>query len=397
MTLVIDRRAELDNQPGTHALIVGVSAYANLPKGDEPGTPESMGLRQLSSTALSAYKIYRWLEAHQENLPRPLATCRLLLSPTPAEVVAEPAMDGLADRATLENFLRAAKDWRDDANRHVDGITFFYFAGHGAQRTKDDAVILLEDFGDGLGGPLKNAVDVGNIHKGMAQSAAFPNLAQTQLYFVDACRDFLSAFRNHEPDDATQVFRVQLTGEDRRVAPIFFAAVPGAKAYALIGEQTLFCKALISCLDNDAGDFREVNGEDKWCVSVHSLSEALSKLMAEINATQGANQEVTVGGLVQEAIIHYLDRPPSVKVILEVEPKDAVEVTQVQVLDDQGMPLPDVPFPLQPYPYQCTWPAGFYTINAIINPPNHPLYVNRPGRARPVMPPIYPKKVNVIA
>lgn len=394
MTLLVNELPNLQGRPGVHALIVGVSAYRFLPTGNQAGTPESLGLRQLSSTALSAYRVFRWLESRQQNLPLPLATCRVLLSPSAEETVSEPALAGLAQAATLENFLREARDWRQDAAGNEENMTFFYFAGHGAQRTREDGVILLEDFGDGLGGPLKNAVDVGNIFKGMAKSNAFPSMAQTQLYFVDACRDFLTSFRNYEPDDATQVFRVQLTGEDRRRAPIFFAAAPGTRAYARIGEQTLFSQALLECLSNDAADFKELNGQERWCVSVHSLSEALTQRIADLNELEGADQEIVVGGLGQEAVISYLDGAPSVRVVLEVEPPEAMQVTRLEVLDDQGGPGPQLPFPLEPHPYSCTWPAGFYTIHATISPPDA-RYVDRPGRARPVMPPRYPKKVRV--
>ena len=394
MTLVYDRQDELGDQPGLHALIVGVSAYSNLPKGDQAGTPESMGLKQLTSAALSAYKVYRWLLDHHQNLPVPLATCRLLLSPSTEELNAEATLNGLAEGANLNNFLQAAKDWRQDAATDQENMTFFYFAGHGAQRTKDDAVLILEDFGDGLGGPLKNAVDLGNIFKGMAWSDEFPNMAQTQLYFADACRDFLKAFRDYEPDDATQVFRVALGGEDRRCAPIFFSAVPGTKAYALVGEHSLFTEALLTCLNNDAGDFRELPEGDKWCVSVFSLSEALTSIINNLNLTRGADQVIVQGGHVREKIIHYLDHAPKVNVSLEIEPREAADLVQFEVLDEMGQPLSLVPHPVPRNPYLDTWAAGFYTISATVQPPD-PRFVDRPGRVRPVMPPFYERKVKL--
>jgi hypothetical protein len=394
MVLVYDRRGELGDQPGLHALITGVSAYTNLPKGDQAGTPDSMDLYQLTSAALSAYKVYRWLVDHQHNLPVPLATCRLLLSPSSEELAAEATLNGLGAGTNLNNFLLAAKDWRQDAASNLDNMTFFYFAGHGAQRTKDDAVLLLEDFGDGLGGPLKNAVDLGNIFKGMAWSTDFPNMAQTQLYFADACRDFLGAFKDYEPDDTTQVFRVELGGEDRRCAPIFFAAVPGTKAYALVGEQSLFTEALLTCMNNDAGDFRELPEGDKWCVTVHSLSEALSSIVDDLNLTRGADQVIVLGGLVREKILHYLEHAPTVNVSLEIEPGEAIDVARFEILDELGQPLSKVPYPMPSNPYRGKWEAGFYTISATIQPPDA-RFVDRPGRVRPVMPPIYQRKVKL--
>jgi hypothetical protein len=399
MTLVIDHRNELQDKPGLHALIVGVSAYTFLPSGSAAGTPESMGLRQLSSTALSAYQVYTWLKDHSNQLPVPLATVHLLLSPSAEEIQAEPALQGVAENATLDAFLKAAKEWRAGASTAPGNITFFYFAGHGAQRTENDAVILLENFGDGLGGPLRNSVDVGNIFSGMKASNEAPNMAQTQLYFVDACRDFLRAFRNFELDDTTQVFRVPVGGKQHRCAPIFFAAVPGSKAYALVGEQTIFSKALIACLKNDAADIVEIAGEDRWCVSVFSLIEALNMLIATLNEQLRLEQQIVLGGaFTNNTEICFLPQPPLVQVELMVEPDTVLDCIRLEVLDETSQPGPALPNPLAPHPFTTTWPAGYYTVRATVTA--HPadpslILVSRPGRVRAVRPPRYHQKVKV--
>lgn len=105
MTLIFDERANLQGQPGLHTLIVGISAYRYLPKENEPVTSKSFGMRQLSSAALTAYKIYLWLMERQKYFPVPLATCRLLLSPSSSETAIEPNLSGLISPCTLTRFL----------------------------------------------------------------------------------------------------------------------------------------------------------------------------------------------------------------------------------------------------------------------------------------------------
>ncbi|HET6478699.1 MAG TPA: hypothetical protein VFG35_01480 [Actinoplanes sp.] len=68
----------------THALVIGVSAYDHLPSvGAGP-----FGLSQLGSTAIGAYRFAVWLRDHYRNPDAPLATIRLLLSPSAAEISA---------------------------------------------------------------------------------------------------------------------------------------------------------------------------------------------------------------------------------------------------------------------------------------------------------------------
>jgi len=84
--------------------------------------------------------------ANRSRLPVPLETVRMLLSRDP-----DPEPD--VDRCTLENFLRAASDWRRDASN----VTWLYLVGYGLELDREQ-VFLLEDFGDGIGPLLRNAV-----------------------------------------------------------------------------------------------------------------------------------------------------------------------------------------------------------------------------------------------
>src|SRR5947209_6562442 len=102
MTLVYER-PNWNLEPGIHAFIVGISAYPNLPDAVAPLLPRHLGMRQLSSTARSAYDVYRWLRDSDANdcLPMHLATCRLLLLPSAGEIATLPEVQGIADSPTL--------------------------------------------------------------------------------------------------------------------------------------------------------------------------------------------------------------------------------------------------------------------------------------------------------
>lgn len=160
------------------------------------------------------------------------------------------------------------------------------------------------------------------------------------------------------------------------------------------GEQTLFSKALLDCLNGDAGVFKEFDGADRWQVSVHSLAEALKVKVEDWNETLGAEQYFTFGGQAPEAVVCFLEGTPSVEVVFFVEPVEALDLTKVVILDGAGVPLADIPMPLKPHPWRVRWPAGFYAISASVAPGNHQ-YVDMPRTPALLSPPRKRRMVRV--
>jgi hypothetical protein len=91
--LVWDNRPALNSQnlAGLHALVCGVGDYPNLPRRADPLTDRGLGMRRLSSTALTAYLMLDWLLRMEQSgqLQWPLATCRVLLTPSSADELAK--------------------------------------------------------------------------------------------------------------------------------------------------------------------------------------------------------------------------------------------------------------------------------------------------------------------
>jgi hypothetical protein len=417
MSLIVDNRAVLAGEPGLHVFIAGVSKYPHMPGGG--GTPaiNAYGMEQLSSTALSAFKMYQWLIESKDQLPVSLATCRLLLSPSDSEVDDNPDLAAVgATRCTRENFTRAIRDWRQDSRSHADNITLFYFAGHGIQRSKADSILLLEDFANPDDGTLTNTADIVNIFYGMAppdpvfSPAPIAN-AKTQLYFVDTCRLRPSEFQNFAQMSVPDVFNVELTGPDNRQAPIFYAAIPGTEGYALKNQQTLFSRALLKCLRGGAGtpsDRNDANGNPHWHVSVQSLNVVLERYFAQLVSLPRTTQEFALGGQpTGDPTIIWLKQIPLVEIELEVEPDFALQVTKVDVADISGQPiaqlfdlqnnpLMSVPTPLNPHPFRCLVEAGIYSFSAVVQPPHDAAFISRIDKPRQILPPrfVYKRRVD---
>lgn len=381
MKLAYDMREKLGGGPGLHALIVGVSQYRHLPGGSGP--PATFAdMQQLSSAARSAHAVYRWLIESRERLPVPLASVRLLLSPSPTESSDEPELSELSGPCGLDEFLTAAYEWRADADAHSGGYTLFYFAGHGMQVNGNDTALLLEDFGDGRGGLLRNAVSTQNLIAGMDRSRSRLNTAMTQLYFIDTSRDTPLWVGRSLSADPSAVFNIEVSQAampDYRMAACFYATAPNTRAYAFSNSQSLFSRALVECLkgaaakpvDGYEGALSGEFGERRWGVTVNSLSGALSQRVRELSESYRIDQVLRVDGSGHgtDALISYLDGPPDVAAQLTIEPAEAARCASVTITDIHGEAVRNLPAPVEPNPHPLTVPAGIYTVEVSFDPP----------------------------
>jgi hypothetical protein len=380
--LVWDDRANLQarNVPGLHALICGVSNYPNLPGPLQSGSAHGLGMRQLSASSMSAFLIVDWLIRAQQSgqLTLPLATCRVLLSPTPAELNRAPPIGGVGPDmrvlgvpgCTLAALKKAADFWRQDASLRPDASTLFYFSGHGVQRGRGDQVLLLEDFGS-TSRVLEFGVDVQSLHRGMAPTPAkYPNIARTQFYFVDACRQLPDDLKPLQSPNTGYLFDVEVSGTDDRRAPVFYAAPPDAPAQALRNDQTLFATGLLRCLSGEAAVPPRDDGLQResthWHVTSQSLNRGLKTVLEELNQKWQANQKWTADGFGEDAVLCFLGGAPTVPVRLMIEPNAAVPTTQLRIADATSGAL-SFTFPNggSPHPYQQRLPAGHYAVDAI--------------------------------
>ncbi|WP_372717613.1 caspase family protein [Novipirellula sp.] len=371
-----------------HVLIAGVSEYPRLPSETEAMPAEAFGLRKLSSPALSAFRLYRWLQENESSLPAPLGHVSLLLSPSLAEVAADAELAaaqaaGSFRPAALDDFQEAAGLWRDAASDDPDSMTWFYFAGHGIQRSREDAILLLQDFGQKYGGPLQHAVDIHTIFYGMAPSASRPQIARQQMYFIDACRMRPEEFQKIATPNPSEAFQVELSGQDDRRAPIFFATISGAKALGFQSKLSLFCETLLKCLDGAAGlPIDEDDGSLSWKVTSRSLPDAMRTYLDEWNAYGGPDQTFTVGGLMPgDVVLRNLAGPPMVDVLIDINPDLARSLAHISVTEAVNLSM----MPLTPPgpPFEVQWPAGIYRLQVEADPP----YVNAGPIPRQLLPP----------
>ena len=352
----IDLGAARDG-PGTHALVVGVSHYRHLSGPEASPFGEQFGLEDLTSAARSASEVVAWLLNEYHNPAAPLASLRVALSPADGESYA----DGVAGRlprshaATRDAVEKDVIAFRRDCE-HPENVAFVYVAGHGIQLTNRGAIVLLEDFADPDRADLYGAVDMMGCHAGLYGTG----YANSQFWFVDACRQrprVASKFEN------LQGGVLDLKGPPGEVecAPVYLASASRDLAFAEVGGLTLFSQVLLSALRGAAAVGPEEDRGIGWHVSAQKLGRVLKEGVAELAKAKSEDQSVQPVGWPGEAVIQHFEDPPSVRVVLTLEPSGAADRTSVSMLfdaDEDQKVIDDV----AEWPLERTLPAGLYQI-----------------------------------
>lgn len=305
-------------EPGTHALVIGISAYQFLEGGDDVNSDtEHLGLKQLSSAARSASEFAAWLLEGHNRPGLPLRSLRVLLSPAPTEII-HPAVQSLmnGDHApTRANVEQAIHDFMDATESHPENIAVVYVAGHGVQFTKDGAVLLLSDFGDPLHHRRKytGAVDMTAFHKTMDND----DNAHAQFWFLDLCRGL--APDNEDYDKLAGVLEYDVGRCQSAVAfPMFFSASSGQSAYGTPNKTTLFNEVLMAGLKDGYAARTDVANDPTWRITTTSLIDYLTRTVQAISSAKGKLQKVDIGGRPITACLHECHSPPDVDLTVTV-------------------------------------------------------------------------------
>jgi hypothetical protein len=363
-----------DDGPGLHVLLVGVSAYTYLNDGDHQ-CADTRGLGQIDCAARTAYEIFNWLARPRPELQlrHPLRTCRLLASPSPAELQTAPQL-AHALPATFDNLEKAVLAWRKDAATDRAGATLFYFAGHGVQRTRGDSLLLLSEF-LAPGATLKHSVDLSCIYDGMGEPD-FPDMAQTQYYFVDACRTDLPGVQELADRSAPALWDVTLGGSDERVAPIFHGAGSGQLAYGstVPGGVSAFGTDLLASLNGGGAErVRCADGTSRWEVTIGTLARSLPLLVRDANEARA--RKLRSFGVDKwtdmDATITVLSDAPTVDCMLQIWPNGAESCASID-LTLGAAPCRLAPPLKNPHPFQVK--AGGYVLRASVPPDAMPAY-----------------------
>ncbi|MBA1193059.1 hypothetical protein G7007_09320 [Pseudomonas entomophila] len=308
------------DSPGTHALVIGISAYEHLvgTKGVTSEQGQESGLGQLTAPARSASCFANWLMDGYRRKDAPLKSLRVLLAPVSEDEVPENLKHllGSGSIPNRKNVGQAFSQFRIAAASHPDNVAIVYVAGHGIQFTTTGAVLLLNDFAD----PdheherYRGAVDMRAMHESMT----YDDNAKSQFWFVDICRQ--------RPPEASEFEKLAgVLKHDKKIigavpcSPLFLAASTGEQAFARIGQLTLFCEALMLALAEGHAASSEGERASPWLVTTSGLQMFLRRTVKLLADERDESQLTECTGVFNDEIFHECVSAPAVDLTVQVK------------------------------------------------------------------------------
>lgn len=320
MALIYD---QINGEPKTHVLIIGVGGYRYLSGGVEEKEQnyEKIGLlRQLSSPPKSALAFRDHLleieNDAQKNLIKPLGSIELLISPSPDDP--NPGSnDEQFETASFVNISRAYNDWKQRCDTNEDNVAIFFFSGHGVE--KKDHYLLAEDFGANSNNPWL----MGSFSFNKTRSAFHSCKASTQCFFIDSCRKINAQMLQQDLPDIPLDIPL-LTTPDCKHDLTMKAAAHNEAAYGPKKKPSFFTQSIIKALQGYAADKRGA----EWVVNTGDIATQIHNILRTVKSTEGYKQRCIYAASDPASLIIFSKAPPA-HLSVACDPVEATNVSKL--------------------------------------------------------------------
>ena len=343
--------------------------YPHLNGGDSTRlAADPLGLSQITTPRYTAPAISDWLRTSYKNPTCELGSIEVLVSPS--SPINSPTGSVQAEAATKQNIKNAFNMWEKRCSKQADTIAFFYFCGHGLSKT--DQFLLPENFGDPSSpNQWDNCINFSGMRVGMRKCAA-----QTQLFFVDACRETPFGVLTALNVSGDSLITASIT-DTVSCSAAYYATANGKQAFGPDKDVSYFGQALVSCL----GGVAALDSMGKWVVDTYSLGNALGQVMAQFarRYKQPLSCNPDPNGM---ALIHEAESP-KVVVSIECSSQPATDVSEI-VLTQSPITIRSAPG--QPKPIIEEVSAGDWFIDVLFPGGEFP---SVSGMKKTFTPPVY--------
>jgi hypothetical protein len=125
--------------------------------------------------------------------------------------------------------------------------------------------------------PWKNNIDFDAMRVGMRSCKA-----QTQLFFVDACRETPFGILDQVGVSGQSLIKCRFS-DQVKCSAAYYGTTEGKKAFGPEDGVTYFGQAVIKCLDGAGCG----NSNGQWVVDTYSLSKTLGEMMEHLSKKHG--------------------------------------------------------------------------------------------------------------
>jgi hypothetical protein len=298
---------------GVHALLIGISNYPHLAGGRGPFARDPGGMGQLEVCALTAARVFDWLNKTGGLAGAPLATCRLLLAPRDGErAEVDRLTNGYYDAGDFTSVRAAIEAWRDSvfaaANENDANVAFFFFSGHGVEHLGSPSLLASDILNPQSAGGATSAISFEPLCKAVKTLGI-----DRALLLIDACRN--------APDI---VKMLHIVGEDviKPLAdPIKYpdalvwlqSTRAGAWAYQdPTDPATIFGQAVLDGLEGLPPSYVPYNTKgDPWRLIFRDLESYVKQRVRELLARKSATkiQPVEPNGIPYDGDMLVAERP----------------------------------------------------------------------------------------
>lgn len=318
--------------PATHALIIGIGGYRHLDGGSHP-KPEirtSIGvLGQLTTAPRSARAFADFVVANAARWQAPLGSVDLILSAKPGDTAALP--NGHPNSATFDVIEEAYSNWRARCDSHKDNIALLYFCGHGVE--KEQQILLTEDFGRSTNNPWRHAIALDTSVLGFRRCNA-----NTQCFFIDACREITSPLKNHDIDASP----LEVPKLAQRESEFTFQMKSTAAKETALGPPNGVAYATQALIRALGGDAAAVKG-NKWVVRTGGIADKITDILGLVKDDEEFRQRCPCH-VTKSTPLLTLDHVPTVRLDIDCDPDTATPGAQLTCFKSvlPGDPSPQV-------------------------------------------------------
>lgn len=294
-------RSSPPHAAGVHAVIIGISRYPHLDKGDGNLAPDNGGMGQLAVCAKTAARIFDWVKSASAIAGAPIATCRLLLGPTQAELTDVDALtQGHYGATDFKSVREAIEAWRDllaaGASDPNPNVAFYFFSGHGVEHVSRPCLLCADILDPGTPAGPKNAVSFNALWQSVKTYGI-----DRALFFLDACRNASDLIRRLHIVGQDVIDPADYTNRWPDAVVWLQATQAGAFAYQLpTGDATFYGSAVLEALRGVPPNYEPYDcSASPWQLLFKKLESHAKQRVRELIQQNSANklQLVEPGGV----------------------------------------------------------------------------------------------------